>query len=148
MEKTVGILESNGIDTQSGIIDNTSAVAASVRNSTLSEVLSESTVRQLITYYNRDRDTDAKLKFGLATSTIEANADDCCYISIDDIGVRFQKEERNNTYKKKQKFIENTVIHIQKGELQYTITAIGMKNVFMPIAAFLGSPAKVCGLIY
>ena len=29
--------------------------------------------------------------------------------------------------KKKQKFIENTVIHIQKGELQYTITAIGMK---------------------
>ena len=49
MEKTVGILESNGIDTQSGIIDNTSAVAASVRNSTLPEVLSESTVRQLIT---------------------------------------------------------------------------------------------------
>ena len=101
------------MDTQSGIIDNTSAVAASVRNSTLPEVLSESTVRQLITYYNRDRDTDAKLKFGLATSTIEASADDCCYISIDDIGVRFQKEERNNTYKKKQKFIENTVIHIE-----------------------------------
>ena len=101
------------------------------------EVLSENTVRQLITYYNRDRDTDTKLKLGSVTSTIEANADDCCYISIDDIGVRFPKEERNNTHKKKQKFIENTVIHIQKGELQYTITAIGMKNAFMQLVAFL-----------
>lgn len=137
MEKAASILESHNIDAQSGIIDSNSPIAVSVRNATLPDVLSEKSVRQLITDYNRDRDTDTKLKYGSVTSMIEARAEDCCYISIDDIGVRFQKEERNNTYKKKQKFIENTVIHIQKGELQYTITAIGMKNAFMQLVAFL-----------
>lgn len=137
MEKAASILESHNIDAQSGIIDSNSPIAVSVRNATLPDVLSEKSVRQLITDYNRDRDTDTKLKYGSVTSMIEACAEDCCYISIDDIGVRFQKEERNNTYKKKQKFIENTVIHIQKGELQYTITAIGMKNAFMQLVAFL-----------
>lgn len=137
VEKAAGILESYGVDTQSGIIDNSSPVAASIRNTPLPDVLAENDVRQLITDYNRGRDTDTKLKYGLVTSMIEANAEDCCYISVDDIGVRFQKEERSNTYKKKQKFIENTVIHIQKGELQYTITAIGMKNAFVQLVAFL-----------
>lgn len=137
MEKAASILESHNIDAQSGIIDSNSPIAVSVRNATLPDVLSEKSVRQLITDNNRDRDTDTKLKYGSVTSMIEACAEDCCYISIDDIGVRFQKEERNNTYKKKQKFIENTVIHIQKGELQYTITAIGMKNAFMQLVAFL-----------
>jgi hypothetical protein len=42
-----------------------------------------------------------KLKYGLVTSAIEANAEDCCYISIDDIGVRFQKAKRNCSYNKK-----------------------------------------------
>lgn len=139
MEKAASILESHNIDAQSGIIDSNSPIAVSVRNATLPDVLSEKSVRQLITDYNRDRDTDTKLKYGSVTSMIEACAEDCCYISIDDIGVRFQKEERNNTYKKKQKFIENTVIHIQKGELQYTITAIGMKNAFMQLVAFCWS---------
>jgi hypothetical protein len=137
MEKVADILESHGVDALSGIIDATSPIADSVRNTPLPSVLSENTVRQLITDYNRDRDAETKLKYSLVTSTIEANAEDCCYISIDDIGVRFQKEERNNTYKKKRKFIENTVIHIQKGELQYTITAIGMKNAFVQLVAFL-----------
>lgn len=147
MEKAASILESHNIDAQSGIIDSNSPIAVSVRNATLPDVLSEKSVRQLITDYNRDRDTDTKLKYGSVTSMIEACAEDCCYISI---GVRFQKEERNNTYKKKQKFIENTVIHIQKGELQYTITAIGMKNAFMQLVAFLlaNNLMKGCRLVF
>ena len=145
MEKAVDTLESYGLDARSGIIDNSSPLAASIRDAPLPEVLSENTVRQLITDYNRDRDADTKLKFGLVTSTIETSAEDCCYISIDDIGVRFQKEERNNTYKKKQKFIENTVVHIQKGGLQYTITAIGMKNAFVQLVAFLLANNLVAG---
>ena len=106
--------------------------------------------RQYITDYNRDRETDMKLKYGLVTSAIEANAEDCCYISIDDIGVRFQKAERNCSYNKKQKFIENTVIHIQKGESQYTITAIGMKNAFVLLVAFLldNNLMKECRLVF
>lgn len=106
--------------------------------------------RQYITDYNRDRETDMKLKYGLVTSAIEANAEDCCYISIDDIGVRFQKAKRNCSYNKKQKFIENTVIHIQKGESQYTITALGMKNAFVLLVAFLidNNLMKECRLVF
>ena len=106
--------------------------------------------RQYITDYNRDREIDMKLKYGLVTSAIEANAEDCCYISIDDIGVRFQKAKRNCSYNKKQKFIENTVIHIQKGESQYTITALGMKNAFVLLVAFLidNNLTKECRLVF
>lgn len=131
------ILELHGIDTQTGIIGKDHPVAMSVRNVPLPNALDEKAVRQHITDYNRGRDADTKLKYGSIASAIENAADDCCYVTIDDIGVRFQKEERNDTYKKKQKFIENTVIHIQKGESQYTITAVGMKNAFKRLVAFL-----------
>lgn len=137
MEKAADIFEFHKVNEQTGIIADTSPIAISVGNTPLPKVLDEKSIRSLITDYNRDRDADAKLKFDSITSPIEANAEDCCYISIDDIGVRFQKEKRKSTYKKKQKFIENTVIHIQKGEQQYTITSIGMKNAFKLLVAFL-----------
>ncbi len=137
ISKAADILESRGVDKQTGIIGEASPVATSVRESSLPNVLDENMIRPLITDYNRERNTDTKLKYSLITSPIEAKAEDCCYITIDDIGVRFQKEERNVTYEKKQKFIENTVIHIQKAEQQYTITAIGMKKAFMLLVAFL-----------
>ena len=149
-EKAVNILESHDVDAQSGIIEAASSIATSICDAPLPDVLTEKAVRQYITDYNRDRETDMKLKYGLVTSAIEANAEDCCYISIDDIGVRFQKAERNSSYNKKQKFIENTVIHIQKGESQYTITAIGMKNAFVLLVAFLldNNLMKGCRLVF
>lgn len=149
-EKAVNILESHDVDAQSGIIEAASSIATSICDAPLPDVLTEKTVRQYITDYNRDRETGMKLKYGLVTSAIEANAEDCCYISIDDIGVRFQKAERNCSYNKKQKFIENTVIHIQKGESQYTITALGMKNAFVLLVAFLldNNLMKGCRLVF
>lgn len=136
-KKASDILELHGIDAQTGIIDKDSPVAKSIRNIPLPNSLDEKTVRQHITDYNRGRDADTKLKYDSIISAIENTIEDCCYVTIDDIGVRFQKEERNDTYKKTQKFIENTVIHIQKGESQYTITAVGMKNAFKRLVAFL-----------
>lgn len=49
----------------------------------------------------------------------------------------FKKKKRDANYIKKRKFIENTVIHIQAGNQQYTITAIGIKNAFARLVAFL-----------
>lgn len=76
------------------------------------------------------------LKYSDSLSLTKATSDSCCYISIDDIGVRFQKEKRDVNYTKK-KFFGNTVIHIQADNQQYTITAIGMKNAFIRLVAFL-----------
>jgi hypothetical protein len=79
----------------------------------------------------------AKLKYDDLTSGIEDGTPKCCYISVDDIGVRFQKPERKGKCKKNRSFIENTVIHIQAEGKQYTLTAIGMDKAFKLLVAFL-----------
>ena len=61
----------------------------------------------------------------------------CCVSSSYIKSAEYQEEKRDANYIKKRKFIENTVIHIQAGNQQYTITAIGMKNAFARLVAFL-----------
>jgi len=68
---------------------------------------------------------------------MEDGSGKCCYISIDDIGVRFQKPERKQKSKKGKAFVENTVIHIQSEGKQYTLTAVGMDKAFKLLVAFL-----------
>ena len=51
--------------------------------------------------------------------------------------MRFQKPERKGKCKKNRSFIENTVIHIQADDRQYTLTAIGMDKAFKLLVAFL-----------
>lgn len=68
---------------------------------------------------------------------IESSLDSCVYISVDDIGVKHQKESRAEGTERKYKFVENTVAHIQYGENAYVLTAIGMRNAFKSILAFL-----------
>jgi len=137
VKKATGILKSHDVDVNTGVIEASSPLAESVINTPLPATLDEKTVRQHITEYNRERDKDTKLKYGMIASQIEANPEDCCYISIDDVGVRFQKEKRKGDYKKDKKFVENTVVHVQKGNLQYTITATGMQTAFLQLVAFL-----------
>ena len=67
----------------------------------------------------------------------EASASGCVYICVDDIGVKHQKEKREKGYLKERKYVENTVIHIQCGEMQQTLTAIGMRKAFLLLVAFL-----------
>ena len=145
VKKATGILESHDVDVSTGVIETASPLAESIRNTPLPTVMDEKTVRQHITEYNRERDKDTKLKYGMATSEIGASPEDCCYIAIDDVGVRFQKEKRKEDCKKDKKFVENTVIHVQKGDLQYTITAIGMQTAFLQLVAFLLANGLMAG---
>lgn len=145
VKKATDILKSHDVDVNTGVIEASSPLAASVSNTPLPATLDEKTVRQYITEYNRERDKDTKLKYGMLTSQIEATPEDCCYISIDDVGVRFQKEKRKGDYKKDKKFVENTVVHVQKGDLQYTITAIGMQTAFLQLVAFLLANNLIAG---
>ena len=68
---------------------------------------------------------------------IEASPYDCCYISVDDVGVKHQKEHREENAVKDKKYVENTVIHIQAGEISHCITAVGMDIAFRELLAFL-----------
>ena len=135
--KAEEILESYHIDKQSGIISEGASLPPSVLNPELPAVIGEKRARSLITEYNRGRGRMAKLKYDDLTSGIEDGTPKCCYISVDDIGVRFQKPERKGKCKKNRSFIENTVIHIQAEGKQYTLTAIGMDKAFKLLVAFL-----------
>lgn len=135
--KAEEILESYHIDKQSGIISEGVSLPPSVLNPELPAVIGEKQTRHLITEYNRGRDRMTKLKYDDLASGIEDGTGKCCYISIDDIGVRFQKPERKGKCKKNRSFIENTVIHIQAEGKQYTLTAIGMDKAFKLLVAFL-----------
>ena len=68
---------------------------------------------------------------------MESPQEKCCYISIDDIGVKHQKETRKNGGSKSVKNVENTVIHIQNGDESYYLTAFGMDKAFRMLVAFL-----------
>ncbi len=135
--KAEEILDSYDIDKQSGIISEGASLPPSVLNPELPAVIGEKQARHLITEYNRGRDRMTKLKYDDLASGIEEGPGKCCYISVDDIGVRFQKPERKGKCKKGRSFIENTVIHIQAEGKQYTLTAIGMDKAFKLLVAFL-----------
>ena len=137
MLKVENILTRHNIDPLTGLISSESGLSEAICSSHFSNTLGETSTRKFIAEYNRGKETDLKLKYSDSLSLTEATPDGCCYISIDDIGVRFQKEKRDANYTKKKKFIENTVIHIQADNQQYTITAIGMKNAFVRLVAFL-----------
>ena len=137
MSNAEEILDSYDIDQQSGIISEEASLPPSVLNPELPAVIGEKQARHLITEYNRGRDRMTKLKYDDLASGIEEGPGKCCYISVDDIGVRFQKPERKGKCKKGRSFIENTVIHIQAEGKQYTLTAIGMDKAFKLLVAFL-----------
>ena len=137
MSKAEDILDSYSIDKQSGIISEDSPLPPSILKPELPAVIEEGQVRHLITEYNRGKERASKLKYDVLTSSIEDGTRKCCYISVDDIGVRFQKAKRKGKYKKNRSFIENTVIHIQAEDRQYTLTAIGMDKAFKLLVAFL-----------
>ena len=135
--KAEEILESYDIDSQSGVVSEESSLPSSVLKPDLPAVIEEKQARHLITEYNRGRDRLDKLKYDALASGIEDGTERCCYISIDDIGVRYQKPERKGKCRKNRSFIENTVIHIQAEDKQYTLTAIGMDKAFKLLVAFL-----------
>ena len=68
---------------------------------------------------------------------MESSPDGCVYISVDDIGVKHQKESRAESSEREYKFVENTLAHIQYGGNAYVLTAIGMRNAFKAVLAFL-----------
>jgi len=68
---------------------------------------------------------------------MESPQDKCCYISIDDIGVKHQKETRKDGGSKSAKYVENTVVHVQANGGSYYLTAFGMEAAFRLLAAFL-----------
>lgn len=59
------------------------------------------------------------------------------YISIDNIGVKHQKEHRSKDEEKKSVYVQNTVADIETNNGSYKVTGVGMKNVFLYVLSYL-----------
>lgn len=80
---------------------------------------------------------EGKIPFSAAEIKIESVPEECVYVSIDDIGVKHQKDSRKEGSVRDYKYVENTVAHIQYGDESYILTGTGMRNVFKSVLAFL-----------
>lgn len=134
---TAHILSMYGFDDESGLplekavlSDNITAVAISH-----SAKPSNPEIDELIAAVNDSR--EEKIPFSATEIKIESAPEECVYISIDDIGVKHQKDSRKEGSVRDYKYIENTVAHIQYGNESYILTGIGMRNVFKSVLAFL-----------
>ena len=76
---------------------------------------------------------------------MESPQEKCCYISIDDIGVKHQKETRKDGGSKSVKYVENTVVHIQSDGGSYYLTASSMDKALRILLAFLHSNNLIQG---
>jgi hypothetical protein len=68
---------------------------------------------------------------------MESPQEKCCYISIDEIGVKHQKETRKEGGTKSVKYVQNTVVHIQNDDGSYCLTASSMDETFRILLAFM-----------
>lgn len=80
---------------------------------------------------------EEKIPFSADQVQVESSPGECVYVSIDDIGVKHQKDSRKEGSERQYKYIENTVAHIRYGNNSYMLTGIGMRNVFKSVLAFL-----------
>jgi hypothetical protein len=86
---------------------------------------------------NAQREPREQIQDGGKPQRMESPQDKCCYISIDDIGVKHQKDTRKDGGSKSAKNVETTVIHIQSGAGSYYMAASGMDSAFRMLVAFM-----------
>jgi hypothetical protein len=86
---------------------------------------------------NAQREPRERIKDLGKLQRIEMPQDKRCYISVDEIGVKHQKDARKNGGSKSAKNVENTVVHVQSDGGSYCLTAPGMDSAFRMLVAFL-----------
>ena len=118
---------------------------ASGPGAAIEQKLWEDEVSKKVEEINSQREPREQIKELGNLLDIESPQDQCCYISIDDIGVKHQKETRKDGGPKSSKYVENTVVHIQSGRGCYYLTASGMDNAFRLLVAFLLSNNLMLG---
>ena len=131
------ILEGYDINPTAGLITEKSSVPESVTKPSLPETCDVPGVKAFIDKYNEEKKDREQITNAESVRKVEKSSDRCCYVSIDEIGVKHQIESRDSGAVKDRKYVENTVIHIQYGEGQYTLTAVGMRNAFILLMSFL-----------
>ena len=138
MEKTTErVLKMYGLDAQTGLPVEGVCLSPCITDPIVSEKTQDDIqmVDSVIDAVNMVR--DEKIPFTAEELDLELSSSECVYVSIDDVGVKHQKESRNPDAAKGAEYVENTVIHIQNGQAVYVLTACGMKKAMRCMLAFL-----------
>jgi len=80
-----------------------------------------------------------------ACSVAMENPEDTCYISVDEIGVKHQKEHRKGSTEKQGAYVWNTVAVVQSRQLSYTLTDGSMSQLFRCTLACLLTNGLLAG---
>ena len=136
-ELAEGILHTYGVNPDTGVPDSESALPECACHPVLSPAYDKRRAKGIMKAYNDGRRESETIKAADKIRQVERDSRECVYISVDDIGVKHQKEERGAGTKRDTKYVENTVIHVESREGQYTLTAIGMRNAFYLLMAYL-----------
>lgn len=134
---TAQILSMHGFDKESGLPLEEAVLPDSITAAAVSQDAKpgKPEMEEIIAAVNDSR--EEKIPFSAAEIKIESAPKECVYVSIDDIGVKHQKDSRKEGAVRGYKYVENTVAHIQYGGESYILTGIGMRNVFKSVLAFL-----------
>lgn len=134
---TAHILARYGFDPETGLPRADAALPDSITMPGMPDSIEidDDRIRNAIDAVNTSR--EEKIPFSPQEVSMESAPAECVYVSIDDIGVRHQKESRAEGSERDCKFVENTVAHVQYGDRTYVVTGIGMRNVFKSVLAFL-----------
>jgi len=134
-EATDKILEMHGFDSETGIPKEGIVLSENIINPYTDTTFDQPMLQTAIDDINASR--EEKITFIAKELDIGQAGLDYVYVSIDDIGVKHQKDSRNPEFVKETKYIENTVAHIQHGTDAYVLTGIGMESVMKSVLAFL-----------
>ena len=139
MRKSESVLKMYGFNAETGLVEKGVTLSESVTQVYNSNEDAENRLGEIQNTINAINDIrDEKIPFKSEEIYLESK-DNCVYISVDDVGVKHQKDVRKSdvNYEKDGKYVENTVAHIQAGDETYILTAVGMRNLFKILLAFL-----------
>lgn len=134
---TAHILSVYGFDDESGLPLEDAVLFSNITTAAIPQSVEpdKAEIDAVIAAVNDCR--EEKIPFSASEIKTESVPGECVYVSIDDIGVKHQKDSRKEGSVRDYKYVENTVAHIQYGGETYILTGIGMRNVFKSILAFL-----------
>lgn len=134
---TAHILSVYGFDDESGLPLEDAVLSSNITTAAIPQSVEpdKAEIDAVIAAVNDCR--EEKIPFSASEIKTELVPEECVYVSIDDIGVKHQKDSRKEGSVRDYKYVENTVAHIQYGGETYILTGIGMRNVFKSILAFL-----------
>lgn len=131
------VLSKYGITSECGVPLDGACFPKNVSHPALPGCVDRATAESISSVYNKGRSPEASMKDSERMASVEATPKDVVYVSVDDIGVKRQKESRRPGSGRESKYVENTVVHIRSGESTYCLTAVGMQKAFRLLLAFL-----------